>query len=106
MRKINKTKISFAQMQDMIPKPYEVTFTANGYGIAREFYSPKYIVGKTAGPDLRTTVYWNPKIVTDKTGTALFDFFNADGRGTYRATIEGIDADGNLGRYVLRYTVK
>jgi hypothetical protein len=107
MRKINKTKISFAQMQDMIPKPYEVTFTANGYSIAREFYSPKYIVGKPAGgPDFRTTVYWNPKVVTDKTGAASFDFFNADGRGTYRATIEGIDADGNLGRYVLRYTVK
>jgi hypothetical protein len=107
MRKINKTKISFAQMQDMIPKPYELTFSANGYSIAREFYSPKYIVGKPAGgPDLRTTIYWNPKVVTDKTGAASFDFFNADGRGTYRATIEGIDADGNLGRYVLRYTVK
>jgi hypothetical protein len=107
MRKINKTKISFAQMQDMIPKPYEVTFAANGYSVSREFYSPKYTVGKPAGgPDLRTTIYWNPKIVTDKTGAASFDFFNADGRGNYRATIEGIDADGNLGRYVLRYTVK
>ncbi|WP_374951752.1 carboxypeptidase regulatory-like domain-containing protein [Mucilaginibacter sp.] len=108
MRKINKTKISFAQMQDMIPKPYEVTFMANGYGITREFYSPKYIPGKPlGGPDLRSTIYWNPKIITDKvTGAASFDYFNADGRGSYRATIEGFDADGNLGRYVLRYTVK
>ncbi|MBD1395016.1 carboxypeptidase regulatory-like domain-containing protein [Mucilaginibacter glaciei] len=107
MRKINKTKISFAQMQDLIPKPYEVTYTANGFAVTKEFYSPRYLVGKPmGGPDLRSTIYWNPKVLTDKTGAATFDFFNADGRGTYRATIEGIDADGNLGRYVLRYTVK
>lgn len=107
MRKINKTKISFAQMQDMIPKPYEVTFNANGFAITKEFYSPKYLPGKPlGGPDLRSTIYWNPKIATDKTGAATFDFYNADGRGSYRATIEGIDADGNLGRYVLRYTVR
>jgi hypothetical protein len=79
-----------------------------GYTPARVFYSPKYDPAKTysLGGDLRTTVYWNPKILTDKTGAATFEFFNADSKGTYRAIIEGIDANGNLGRTVYRYTIQ
>ena len=43
---------------------------------------------------------------TDKTGNASVEFYNADGKGTYKAVIEGIDADGNIGRYVYRYKVQ
>ncbi|TWR29009.1 carboxypeptidase regulatory-like domain-containing protein [Mucilaginibacter pallidiroseus] len=108
MKKIKKEKISFAQLQEMIPPPSILNFMPFGYAPVREFYSPKYIVPKTNGTtDLRTTIYWNPKVITDKTtGTSTFDFYNADSRGTYRVTIEGLDTDGNLGRSVIRYTVK
>jgi len=109
MRKVVSTKISIAELQEMMPKGNLLSFTAPGYTVSREFYSPSYEVAKPGlafGGDLRSTVYWSPKIVTDKTGLTSFEFYNADGRGTYRATIEGIDADGNLGRYILRYTVK
>lgn len=108
-KKVASTKISFSQLQDMLPPPNIVTFMPFGFANTREFYSPKYLVAKpmTSNNDLRTTVYWNPKVVTDKvTGLATFDFYNADGRGTYKATIEGIDADGNIGRQVIRYTVR
>jgi hypothetical protein len=109
MKKVAKTKITLAQLQEMMPPPNILTFMPFGYAVAREFYSPRYTIAKPAisNNDLRTTIYWNPKVTTDKVnGTASFDFFNADGRGTYRATIEGIDSDGNLGRQVIRYTVK
>jgi hypothetical protein len=109
MRKVVSTKISIAELQEMMPKGNLLSFTAPGYTVSREFYSPSYEVAKPGvafGGDLRSTIYWSPKVVTDKTGLASFEFYNADGRGTYRATIEGIDADGNLGRYILRYTVK
>jgi uncharacterized protein YfaS (alpha-2-macroglobulin family) len=56
--------------------------------------------------DLRSTIYWQPDIITDKEGKASFEYFNADGKGTYRVVIEGIDADGNLGRQVYRYQVE
>ncbi|RFZ85441.1 carboxypeptidase regulatory-like domain-containing protein [Mucilaginibacter terrenus] len=108
-KKEKGTKVSFAQLQELIPPPNILTIMPLGYAINREFYSPKYDVIKTGnlGGDLRTTIYWNPKVVTDKTTGATFvEFYNADGRGTYKATIEGMDADGNLGRYVYRYTVK
>ena len=44
--------------------------------------------------------------LTDKTGSSSFEFFNSDGTGTYRAIIEGIDKDGNIGRYIYRYKVQ
>ena len=56
--------------------------------------------------DLRSTIYWNPKVLTDATGGLSFEFYNAEGKGTYKAVIEGVDKNGNLGSYVYRYTVK
>ena len=85
-----------------------ITIFPKGFYKSRIFYSPRYtndqIVSKQIF-DLRSTIYWNPNIITDKNGNATFDFFNASGRGTYKAVIEGIDTDGNIGRYILRYRV-
>jgi hypothetical protein len=79
-----------------------------GFYKARIFYSPKYANAESLNtrPDLRSTIYWNPEIRSDKDGNAGFDFYNADGVGTYKVTVEGIDKDGNLGRQVYRYTVQ
>lgn len=87
--------------------PGVVTYTPKGFYLAKEFYSPKYDNPHTNQEmaDLRSTIYWNPTIVTDKDGKAAIEFFNADGKGTYRVVVEGIDAEGNLGRQVYRYKV-
>jgi TonB-dependent SusC/RagA subfamily outer membrane receptor len=88
--------------------PGVVTYSPKGYYKAREFYSPQYDDPKTNTQmqDLRSTIYWKPFIITDKEGNASISFFNADAKGTYRVTIEGIDADGNLGRQVYKYKVE
>lgn len=80
--------------------------TVQGYHKIREFYSPRYesdVVNNH--PDLRSTIYWKPELVTGKDGSASFDYYNADGSGTYRVVIEGIDEKGNIGRQVYRYKV-
>jgi hypothetical protein len=89
-------------------KTNEATIYPRGYTQPRVFYAPKYEVTKASaiGGDLRTTILWNPTVSTDKTGTTSFQFFNADGKGSYRAIIEGMDRDGNIGRYVYRYKVQ
>jgi hypothetical protein len=88
--------------------PGVITYMPKGFYKAREFYSPQYDNPKTNQKmaDLRSTIYWQPNIITDKDGKASFSFFNADGKGTYRVVIEGIDTDGNLGRQVYRYKVE
>jgi len=82
--------------------------TPTGFYRAREFYSPKYENPAMAGkqPDLRSTIFWKPELETDKNGNASVDFYNADGKGTYRVVVEGIDDHGNIGRQVYRYKVE
>jgi hypothetical protein len=90
------------------PVPGIITYSPIGYYKTRLFYSPQYDDPKTNIPvaDLRTTIYWNPNVITDKDGNASFEFFNAGSKATYRVVIEGIDGDGNLGRQVYRYKVE
>ncbi len=89
--------------------PGVITYSPKGFYQARQFYSPQYDDPKTntALADLRTTIYWKPNIVTDATtGKATISYFNAGLKGNYRVVIEGIDADGRIGRKVLRYVVE
>lgn len=92
------------------PKPLFglATYPFEGYHKERAFYSPLYTHQKTDSdsPDIRSTIYWNPNIITDKDGKASFEYFNNDTKGNYKIVIEGIDDDGNLGRQVYRYEVK
>ncbi|MGV8877515.1 MAG: TonB-dependent receptor plug domain-containing protein [Sphingobacteriaceae bacterium] len=88
--------------------PGIIAYSPQGFYIAKEFYAPKYddlkINAKVA--DLRTTIYWNPNVVTDKEGKTSFEFYNADGKGTYRAVVEGMDMKGHIGREIFRFQVK
>lgn len=87
--------------------PSVVNVTPKGYNKVRTFYSPVYETSaNTQIPDLRTTVYWNPYLKTDEKGQTSFSFYNADGPGTYKIVVEGIDAAGELGRQVYTYTVQ
>jgi len=88
--------------------PNMANISPKGYNKVRQFYSPHYNRPDSEGnkPDLRTTIYWNPYVNTDAMGKASLDFFNADGPGTYRVVIEGINATGELGRQVYTYTVE
>lgn len=85
-----------------------VDYSPKGYDLTRVFYSPKYNVPQN-GPnlvDLRSTVYWNPAILTGAVGHTSVTYFNSDQTGTFRVTIEGINADGQLARKVYRYAVQ
>ncbi|WP_295674757.1 TonB-dependent receptor plug domain-containing protein [uncultured Mucilaginibacter sp.] len=78
-----------------------------GFFKALEFYSPVYSVGNAAArPDNRVTIYWKPDVLTDTSGNSSFNFFNSDGKGTYRVEVQGMDNNGNLGLQVLRYKVQ
>ena len=85
--------------------PGIIPFTPKGYYTSREFYSPRYDLPNNR-PDYRTTIYWNPNIITNESGKAEFSFFNSDEPGTYRVVIEGMDMLGNLAHTVYTYEVK
>src|SRR5690606_18189406 len=100
-------RMSLSQIESMLPKSNVVDLTPLGYIKARKFYVPKYDTPeRRAVNDIRTTVYWNPEVATGEDGQAELTFYNADGKGSYRVVVEGVDAQGNIGRSVYRYSVK
>ena len=74
-----------------------------GFQKSAQFYVPKYEVDsilKNINPDLRTTIYWNPSLSTDKNGIITTKFPTADKANDYTVTMEGISKTGEIYRYV------
>ena len=70
-----------------------------GYQLPVEFYAPKYdnMAKKSEEvPDLRTTLFWTPRIVSDEQGKASFSFYTSDQPGNYFITVEGISDKGEI----------
>lgn len=87
--------------------PGIITYNPRGYYVSREFYSPTYSPGIPDNkPDLRTTIYWAPQVISDQNGKSSFSFFNSDEPGVYRVVVEGMDILGHLSRTVYTYEVK
>ena len=100
-------KTNMEQLKDILPQPSVVKTSMYGYSVSKQFYSPKYTAGNNVfGPDLRSTIYWNPRLSSDNTGKATAEFYSADARGSYRAIVEGIDKDGHIGYSVYRFKVE
>ncbi|RZL06760.1 MAG: hypothetical protein EOO89_24005, partial [Pedobacter sp.] len=85
-----------------------VTAKNKGFTLNKEFYFPAYDVIATNRniQDLRSTIFWGPKVITDTNGQARVNFYNAGAPANYRVVIEGMDVFGNIGRKVYTYEVK
>ncbi|MBK0379379.1 SusC/RagA family TonB-linked outer membrane protein [Mucilaginibacter segetis] len=78
-----------------------------GYSIQREFYSPVFKTQEdNKRDDVRSTIYWNPNINTDKDGKADFSFYTANAPATYKVIIEGLDYEGHLAHQTYSFEVK
>jgi TonB-dependent Receptor Plug Domain len=58
-------------------------------------YSKKEVLNAVY-PDLRSTIFWDGELYTDKDGKASVHFYTADGRGSYIVTMMGITSTGKL----------
>jgi hypothetical protein len=67
-----------------------------GYYQSRSFYTPKYDEKKPEyeKPDLRTTIHWEPNVVTDEDGNATISFYNSDSKTIIKVDVEGIAEPG------------
>ncbi|UIR56620.1 carboxypeptidase regulatory-like domain-containing protein [Sphingobacterium sp. SRCM116780] len=101
-----KPRMSLTEIEKLLPKSNVIDLFPLGYIKERKFYQPKYETAESkAVNDLRTTIYWNPKVEVTETGEAALEFYNADGNGQYKIIVEGMDQTGNVGRKVIRYQV-
>ncbi|MVN21876.1 hypothetical protein [Mucilaginibacter arboris] len=69
------------------------------FSLPKQFYRPRYSINKsiTTATDLRSTIHWEPNIITDKNGKATIFFYAADLPGSYTIQIAGTDLNGNIG---------
>jgi hypothetical protein len=73
-----------------------------GYSTPKEFYSPNYkdLSGSSeVAADFRTTLYWNPVILTDSSRKKVkLEFYNNDITKAFRIVLEGVNEIGKLVR--------
>jgi hypothetical protein len=73
-----------------------------GYSSAKEFYSPNYedlSASADVVADYRSTLYWNPVLLTDATRkTVKVEFYNNDITKAYRVVLEGVNEIGKMVR--------
>ena len=77
-------------------KPGIIDFTTVGFYTAREFYSPDHIndIELAIKPDVRTTLFWEPKLILDGNNRAQISFFACDKKSRYGITLEGMTHTG------------
>jgi len=85
---------------DPSKKGIETTILA-GYSRFKEFYNPSYEKEATYDADTRSTLYWNPYVMTNKkTPRFRIEFYNNDFSKKLLLILEGINADGKMTRTV------
>ncbi|HEX8607119.1 MAG TPA: carboxypeptidase-like regulatory domain-containing protein, partial [Pedobacter sp.] len=87
-------------------RPDFVTYRPLPIMYPQEFYSPKYGLkpSDVAEPDVRSTIFWSPNVLTDANGRAKVKFYTSDITGNYTISIEGFSSNGGIG--TLRQKIK
>lgn len=80
----------------------------SGYQRYREFYQPDYeaVPEEKKFPDLRSTLVWNPEIITNQEGKARVEFYTSDITGKFKGVLEGLDGYGRMGVQTFHFFVK
>ena len=73
-----------------------------GYTRFKEFFNPQYEnPAESTDTDIRTTLYWNPYVITNKKSPRFkVQFYNNDISKKLQIVLEGVNADGKMTRVV------
>ena len=73
-----------------------------GYSRFKEFFNPQYEnPAENNETDIRTTLYWNPYVITNKKSPRFkVQFFNNDISKRLQIVLEGVNGDGKMTRVV------
>ena len=88
--------------------PGVATYRPITLSMPKQFYSPRYTINNTheKNVDMRSTIYWQPNVVTNALGEATVSFYAADTPGTYSIIIQGTDLNGSMGYKIKKITIK
>ena len=87
--------------------PGTYSFKSLPFIIAKDFYRPRYVDKTPNGiKDYRSTIHWDPFVVTGKDGKAVVSFYASDRPNNYTIIMEGSDMNGNIGSIVQKFSQK
>ena len=72
----------------------------------KQFYRPRYVNNSSAGPDFRTTIHWEPRVVTDANGKATVSFYAGDVASMYTVILQGVGDNGEVGYGTHKIAIK
>lgn len=73
----------------------------------QQFYSPKYKKADLTGlKDKRSTLFWEPNVLTGSDGKVNLSFYTSDMTGSYTIRLEGSDMNGSIGTFTKIIYVK
>ena len=79
-----------------VPVSYSHNIRISGYNAARVFYSPQHLNDSNSafGPDLRSTLLWEPNINLDGNKEVILKYCNGDNSSVIKVIAEGITTSG------------
>ena len=103
-----RKRTSASDTMNQAGKPSPSQHARNRFNRARAFYAPKYDSNDQPDQaiDYRSTIYWNPSIITDQKGECKVRFFSSDAITNFRATLEGLGNKGEIGRAEQKFFVQ
>ncbi len=75
-----------------------VNVQARSFTASRRFYVSPPVQRSVARNDFRTTIHWEPNVMTDQAGEASIYFYNNDAVSAFRIVAEGFTSNGAIGR--------
>jgi hypothetical protein len=88
--------------------PQSIIVDYQGLSLIRQFEEIKFNkddVSKGRIPDLRSLLYWNPKLEVKKEAETLFSFYTSDLAGEFVMVVRGVDENGKLVNQIHPFSV-
>lgn len=82
-------------------KEQETFIKIRGRYFTKEFYKADYAKFSPPDPEISSTLFWQPVMITDNKGAARLEFYTNDLPGIYTCIIEGITDKGVVQQQVL-----
>lgn len=76
--------------------PREIFLKIKGRYYSREFYKADYAQFNAPDPELQSTVYWQPDVITNDAGEADIDFYTNDLAGSFLIIVQGVTEKGTV----------
>jgi len=95
------TKKGISPQINTMSKGYS-TVHLQGYSLIREFNTSPCLMQNSPSdlPDIRSLLFWNPSLVTDRKGEIKFTYTNSDSAKKHQVVIEGITELGDIIHFI------